>query len=73
VIGRFEIVEHALGGAVAGVAHEVGELGLVIGPGGQQAAAERVAEEFVRVQPGVVRGSLLDEGRHGLVGQFFRR
>jgi hypothetical protein len=47
---------------MARLAHEVGELGLVVGPGGEQATAQRVAGIFVRVQPGV-GGGLLDEPR----------
>ncbi len=34
-IGGLEIAEHALGRAVARLAHEVGDLGLIVDPGGE--------------------------------------
>jgi len=45
---------------VAGLAHEVSELGLVLAAGGEQAAAQRVAGEALGVEPGI-GGRLLDQ------------
>ena len=53
---------------MARLAHQVGECGVVFAAGGEQAAAQRVAGESFRVEPGI-GGGLLDQPRHRLVGQ----
>ena len=54
------------------LAHQLGEVGAVVGTGGKQPASQRVPGEFVWVQPGA-RGGLLDQPHHRLVGQLFPR
>jgi hypothetical protein len=58
-----DVAEHALGRAMARLAHQVGELGPVVPAGGEQAAAERMAGEPLGIQPGRSGGLLPACGR----------